>query len=75
MINSNTSVRIHFRPYDRYAVQKLLANVHKEFKQSEKRERWSWSVADLEAENNAWIIDFHWRDPTDAMIFALKYQR
>ena len=64
-------VRIVFRPYDHDAVQNLLRGVRRDFGRPGDRYRFS-SPADSH-EANAWSLDFHFRDPADALIFALKF--
>ena len=66
-------VRVVFRPYDHGAVQSLLRAVRQEFGRPGQRYQFL-SPADSH-EANAWSLDFHFRDPADALIFALKYQR
>ena len=66
-------VRVVFRPSDHDAVQALLKQVSMEFGRPGPRYRYI-SPADTH-EANAWILDFHFINPHDAMIFGLKYQR
>ena len=71
-----TSVRREFRPYDHGAVQMLLKNTALDFGPPGGTRRWSFATAQIyDSDKNAWILDFHFRDAHDALIWALKYQR
>jgi hypothetical protein len=70
------SVRIRFSPYDHDQVQDFLFKVYQEFGRD--KTRWYYrspDIGELYPENNAWVLDFYFSDPNDAMIFGLKYQR
>ena len=67
-------VRVVFAPYDHSEVQTTLRAVVRDF--GRPGERWRYRTPNLkESENNVWQLDFHFRDPHDAIIFGLKYQR
>ena len=74
-----TRVRIEFRPYSHGDVQRLLQRVYREFGMpglDKNSRRWDFETSDPnDHETNAWIIDFHFREASDAIIFSLKYQR
>jgi hypothetical protein len=73
---SITAVRYKFHPYDYGAVRRLLKYTTLDFGAPGSTRRWQFVTAQTPStESNAWIIDFHFRDPHDAMIFALKYQK
>ena len=67
-------IRVVFAPYDHDDVQSMLRQVVSEF--GRPGDRWRYRVPHLgQAEQNAWVLDFHFADPYDATIFGLKYQR
>jgi hypothetical protein len=67
-------IRVVFAPYNHSDVQNTLRAVVKDF--GRPGERWRYRSPDLEeSENNVWQLDFYFRDPHDAIIFGLKYQR
>lgn len=72
-LSKQPPVRVVFRPYDHEAVQTLLRSVRREF--GRPGERYSFLSPADSHETNAWSLDFHFQDPADALIFALKYQR
>lgn len=67
-------VRVRFDPYNHDQVQDFLVKIRREFPKWEDKKRWSYLVPD-ENEPNVWILDFHFRDIEDAVIFGLKYSR
>jgi hypothetical protein len=54
----------------------MLREVALDFGPPGDRRRWRFETAQTpDTQVNAWIIDFVFPDPQDAMIFGLKYQR
>jgi hypothetical protein len=71
-----SKVRIEFRPYSHGEVHDLLTNVALDFGPPGNRRRWRFETAQTpDTQVNAWIIDFIFTDPSDAIMFGLKYQR
>lgn len=71
---SITTVRYEFRPYDYGAVRQLLDSVALDFGAPSGTRRWHFVTAQTpDTQTNAWIIDFCFRDPRDAIMFGLKY--
>jgi hypothetical protein len=68
------SVRITFDPYDHDDVQKFLIRVYQDFGRD--KGRWYYRSPDIVTiDDNAWVLEFFFRDPNDAVIFGLKYSR
>jgi len=63
-----TRVRRTWDPYNHAEVKKCLTQVRREF-DIDKR-RWYFCGS---GDHNRYTIDFFFRDPHDALIFALKY--
>lgn len=72
------SVRVVFDPYIHDEVNSLLVSVFREYG-PRSRDRWTWTVdVDMDtAKNfpNRWSMQFSFKDPHDATMFALKYSR
>ena len=71
---SQPPVRVVFAPYDHDQVQEVLVEVVREF--GRPGARWKYRSPDIGTiEDNVWVVDFHFANPHDAIIFGLKYQR
>lgn len=66
-------VRVRFDPH-LHLMQDFLVKIRREFPKWEDKKRWSYLVPE-DTEPNVWLLDFHFRDIEDAIIFGLKYSR
>ena len=67
-------VRVTFDPYDHDVVQNFWSKIRKEFSTKNDIYRWSYFCPNSH-KPNVWLLDFHFRDIEDAIIFGLKYSR
>ena len=69
-----TTIRISFDPYSHQDVQKYVRQVYRDFGRDQTR--WFYRSANIDdIKENCWELDFVFRDPKDATLFALKYLR
>jgi len=69
-------VRYEFRPYAHHEVKQLLSKVAQDFGPPGRKRKWTFVTANIEMiETNVWILDFHFQEASDAILFSLKYQR
>jgi hypothetical protein len=71
-----TRVRRHWEVYDYDEVSRCLEKTRREFGQHSKQGRWYFKAEwpyDVYDKKESCNMDFFFRDPHDAMIFALKY--
>ena len=67
-------VRVTFDPYDHDVVQDFWSKIREEFPNKNDVYRWSY-FSPSSPKPNVWLLDFHFRDIEDAIIFGLKYSR
>jgi hypothetical protein len=68
------TVRVRFDPYSHNEAQHIIRNARRDFPKWTDKDRWNYTVSDID-EPNVWVLDFHFRDIEDAIIFGLKYSR
>ena len=66
-----TQVRRAYTEYDPQAWMRLMSSINDEFGRSGKR--WQWIMNNELSQGNAWVVDFYFEDPHDAILFQLKY--
>jgi hypothetical protein len=74
VLTQGTVVQLRFDPYDHSAFQTLLRRINREFGASGADRAWSWAPVWDDPQENVWTVEFYWRDPCQATLFALKYQ-
>ena len=70
-LNKYTIVQRQFIKYDPVEWMNLITSVNREFGKTGKR--WQWIMNNELSVGNAWVADFYFENPHDAVMFQLKY--
>ena len=66
-------VRHQFKPYRHDHVSQMLQNVQRTFGPPGATRRWIFRTPFDGEDDNAWQLDFYFKDSNDSLIFCLKY--
>jgi hypothetical protein len=66
-----TLVQRQYLEYDPKVWMRLISSIIRELGQPGRR--WQWIMNNELSQGNAWVVDFYFENPHDAIMFQLKY--